>query len=444
MKKLAFFSQRSTSRNSANTPHPFRPTLEVLESRLTPTNYPVGSVTELVAAIRAANKNSDVTNAITLTASDYQVTRPFGGRSLFGGHNGLPAITPGTLAHKKLLIDGGAGATIQRTGSHSFRLFEIDGGADVAFTNVTIAGGKATFGGGILSVGGLSLIDCTLKNNTATSFGGAINSSNTMRVEGCTLTGNKADFGGGIYHVGADLTIINSTLANNQAISGGGALVDIGDVAKLVHCTIAYNSQTSTLQNLSGGGGIYNILGTATLLDTIVASNKAGRSTSAPDIFVNGDALTARGCLIGSTFGYELSSDSSNNIQGVDPGLAAQLADNNSLTHTQTLALEAGSLAIGAGVAITAIPNDVSAVATLIKVDDASVIPTNSLIQIDDEQMIVIGKSGNTLMVTRGDNGTFPAAHTAKTGVFLATDQRGLNRPANVLSDIGAYQTQAV
>ena len=66
------------------------------------------------------------------------------------------------------------------------------------------------------------------------------------------------------------------------------------------------------------------------------------------------------------------------------------------------------------------------------------------MIQIDGEQMVVTGKSSNTLTVTRGANSTIAAAHANAAGVSPAFDQRGAGFPRKVGSaiDIGAVEVK--
>ena len=59
--------------------------------------------------------------------------------------------------------------------------------------------------------------------------------------------------------------------------------------------------------------------------------------------------------------------------------------------------------------------------ATSLAVASAGGIAANAVIQIDDERMLVTAKSGNTLTLTRGHDGTTAAAHSSGATVYLAS-----------------------
>ena len=62
-----------------------------------------------------------------------------------------------------------------------------------------------------------------------------------------------------------------------------------------------------------------------------------------------------------------------------------------------------------------------TASATSLAVANAGGIAANAVIQIDDERMQVTAKSGNTLTLTRGHDGTTAAAHNSGATVYLAS-----------------------
>jgi hypothetical protein len=153
------------------------------------------------------------------------------------------------------------------------------------------------------------------------------------------------------------------------------------------------------------------------LLNSIVAGNTSRDLDRSPDLSVN-------------------------NLIGTSANLAPL---GNYGGPTQTMALLAGSPAIGAGAGATFLISAVDASATTITVALGAAIartPGSFSIKIDDEIMNVTSVSGNTLVVDRGQSGTSAAAHSANAVVYLATDQRGLPRVVSGSTDIGAYQSQ--
>jgi hypothetical protein len=142
------------------------------------------------------------------------------------------------------------------------RIFEVDAGATVAISGLTLTGGGGTHnpfggtgdpndgsGGAVLNFGTLTLSNCTLggntpvlllpgdprsdtglRGNTALAAGGAIANFGTMTVSGCYVSNNSGfgdaferggGGGGGIYNAGT-MTVSGSHVVDNSAGTGGG------------------------------------------------------------------------------------------------------------------------------------------------------------------------------------------------------------------------------
>ncbi len=209
-------------------------------------------------------------------------------------------------------------------------------------------------GGGIYNAGTLTVANTTFSGNAAGhgGSGGALYNTGMLTLTASTLSGNSAvvyitphfvvlgGHGGGIYNTGT-LTLTASTLSGNSATdfagtaSGGGIYNTGAGTLTLTGCTLSGNSA------LRVGGGID---GNATLQNTLVAGNTA---LSSPDVV---GSLTSQGHnLIGDGTGASgfVASDLVGTGQSpIDPRLG-RLADFGG--PTQTVALLAGSPAIGAG-----------------------------------------------------------------------------------------------
>ena len=210
-----------------------------------------------------------------------------------------------------------------------------------------------------------------------------------------------------------------------------------------ITCTIS--------ENLSGvGGGIHSV-GTLTMTNTIVANNSAG---TAPDIY---GSVVGNNDLVGNTGVAPFSMFSITGVGNItnQPALLATLGNYGG--PTQTVPLLAGSPAIGTGGPITTANGDVDdSTATTITVANGDLFAAPTLatlssgsyftIQIDGEQMAVIGAYGSTLTVVRGVNGTSAATHSSGATVYLVSDQRSYLVPANSppVVDIGTYQSTGV
>ena len=198
-------------------------------------------------------------------------------------------------------------------------------------TYSTISGNSATSGAGIDSDAKLYLNYSTVSGNVAADNGGGLaDYGSYAKLLASTFSNNDAagssGLGGGIYLYGGAI-IANCTIVQNTAASGGG--IGSLDGVFLVDSTISGNTATVTNE----GGGIYSKYG-GSLYNTIVAGN------------IHGD-------LSGSFRGYyNLIGDGSgsltdpSNISDSDPMLAP-LGDYGG--PTETMALEAGSPAIGNG-----------------------------------------------------------------------------------------------
>lgn len=390
------------------------------------------------------------------------------------------ALTTGQLVIDKNLTLSGPGAnllTVLQTAPNS-RVFLINTGT-VNFTGMTITGGNLTsgdgssanarYGGGILNLATLTLNRCTVSGNTAiynqsgTSGGGGgiANLGGLLTVINSAILDNVANraFGGGIYNTSPApnaTNVINSTISGNQVVNDqptgsalGGGIYSSG-ILNVIDSTI-----TANLVNGSGssiGGGVCLLAGTANVKNSIIAANRLiGAGQSGPDVSeqVGTGGFTSQGYnLIGNNDG---SSGFSNGINHdkvgssanpLDPRLAA-LANNGG--PTRTCALNINSPAAQAGGDATTLNDAINNSAVTIVLADATAFPANIelVIQIDNEQMLVTGKSANTLTVTRGANGTTPAAHISGAAVNPAFDQRGTGYTRVIGTiDIGAFEIQ--
>lgn len=216
-----------------------------------------------------------------------------------------------------------------------------------------------TEGGGLEIVpnGTASLVDCTISNNAATSStaqGGGLfvqagNAGDgiaygTLVMDGCLVSANSAWAGGGVYSLG-EVTLTNTTVTANVANRGGGLFIasnssvpnELDGPDTLTNCTVSANSAAV-------GGGLFiqphNQLDPVTLNNTIVANQ-----TSGGDIFLFSQ-------LNGSHNVFSDSAYTANSIVA-DPMLAPL---GNYGGPTETMALLPGSPAIDAGISGAGIP----------------------------------------------------------------------------------------
>jgi len=196
--------------------------------------------------------------------------------------NFAPSVTTVTLTSDELVIDknltitgpGATRLTVQANSSViTARVFHISSSTvTVSISGITISNGYNFFGGaGILSVGVLTLTDCTISDNFTSAIfggplggGGVMNDHGTMIITGCTISNNSTSqgftessftsVGGGISNPsGSSLIIANSTISGNTCSSGNfdplfpaatsafGGGVDNSGSLTITNCTISGN-----------------------------------------------------------------------------------------------------------------------------------------------------------------------------------------------------------
>lgn len=193
----------------------------------------------------------------------------------------LPAIT------QDLAIQGPGAAllTVRRIeGASDFRVFEISTtNADVSLSDLTISGGRTNdFGGGILSVGPLTLSRVHVVGNRAGNAGGIAMGGADASIIASTISGNVATFqAGGLRYEAASgqrLQLISSTVSGNRAGTWPGGILHYGENGaqsrmELLGCTVTHNAAGEFEGGiLSQADGIGSSL-IATFGNTIVAHN---------------------------------------------------------------------------------------------------------------------------------------------------------------------------
>ncbi len=185
-----------------------------------------------------------------------------------------------TMATSDVTIDGPGNQKVAINGE-GHTDFQVNAGVTASISGLEIAGGSASYGGGLWNAGTLTLTDCIITGNTATDYGGGLwNYGGTVKLYGCDVTYNTADKGGGGIGAGvSNIKVTPSTdiykgtyiLANSAAESGGG-LWNWGNA------TVSGGSSIS--DNKAGrGGGIENNLLSITLSDAVLESNTANNAS---------------------------------------------------------------------------------------------------------------------------------------------------------------------
>ena len=213
-------------------------------------------------------------------------------------------------------------------GSVNSRVITVTTGTTVTLQGITIRYGLDINGGGIYNMGTLTISQCYLVNNEATSDGGAIYNSSasgsaSLSIQESTIAYNSASrYGAGLFNVGttnsALVMIENSTFTHNSAQNGGG----IGNVGASTQVTMTHNTFSGNSASAAdGGGAMRNLNGTVSMTANILADSSADFDCVS-NIAVN-------------DYGYNLVEDGSCSFPiGGDPELEI-LSDNGGPIFTQ-------------------------------------------------------------------------------------------------------------
>lgn len=285
------------------------------------------SLREAVAAANQAATNDAIYFALPLFSSPQTITLALG--EMVFANNGTLTIY-GTGANR-LTISGGGASRIFATGAnvvaavHHMKLTGGNGagaintgrggaiynvGGTLTLTNLIITGNSANVGGATNNAASsgpavnanMTVINCFISNNTATSsgaamqnfststmsiinstvwnnsssttgIGGAIMANGTVSITNSTVSHNSvpAGTGGGVYFNGSALTMTNVTIANNSSGIGGGGLHRTGTTNPLNvrNTIIAYNTGAGATPDAAGlvmsqGNNIVGNIGTST------------------------------------------------------------------------------------------------------------------------------------------------------------------------------------
>ena len=170
-----------------------------------------GGLVSLRSAIQAANASSgpNISNTIDLPAGTYTLS-----------------VVPTELQINGNLTIQGAGAATTIINANSLdRVFDILGGT-VTISGVTIEGGMASMGAGVLNNGAnLTLSNDVISGNHAVGYTG----ENGFAGTSAAMTGDAgavggAGYGGGVDNASGTLSIVDSSIMSNSATGGAGGI----------------------------------------------------------------------------------------------------------------------------------------------------------------------------------------------------------------------------
>ena len=345
-------------------------------------------------------------------------------------------------------ISGPGAALLTVSGNNTFGLLKINSGATTAISGLTL-----THGNNI--------------NNSQGEGGGAVYNDGTLTMSNCLVTGNTASSawgGGGISNHGT-ATLTNSTISSNTSngngvIGGGGGVSNLG-ILTVADCTISGNTSTQF-----GGGGLENAYtAVAMLTDSTISGNTArggaGLDMDGGNAGGVGMTLTLIDCTV------------SGNTATAGPGGGFYAIRGGAATFTNcTVSGNTASTSSGGGFAISFGGVTMTIANTIVAGNTASSLPdVSGTVSSQGHNLIgIIGGSGwvasdltgtlatplNPHLAALANNGGptqtmalllgSPAIDAGSNALAVgqATDQRGAVRIANGTVDIGAYEVQVI
>jgi hypothetical protein len=323
----------------------------------------------------------------------------------------------------------GNGATITRSGSTAFRLFDVASGGSLSLSGMTISNGLASDGtnggGAIFSRGPLTVTRTTFSGNsspaaTGTS-GGAINSGGPLSVSLSTFTGNTAQEGGGIFNQSttAAATVTDTTFSGNTAtIFGGGGIVSVQGTTDVTRDTFSGNQATGT----AGGGAIDNDatvnITNSTFTGNTAGSNGGGAIQNFGTVSISWTTLSGNS----SQFGANLHSGAAGTTMTVSKSIVADGGGGGTNCSGTTAVVDGGyNIDTGSSCGFSA---------------------TNHSKNNTNPGLGPLASNGGPTqtMALASNSPAVNAVPVSVAGCSGSTDQRGVSRPQGTACDIGAYE----
>jgi len=367
--------------------------------------------------------------------------------------SGLGTITllGGTeLAYTQATTPGltvlGNGITI--SGNNASRVIDNNTPGPLTLNGVTITGGNAPVaGGGVFSLGVVTLTNSTISGNTAATGGGGV-AAGTVTLTNSTISGNTASAGGGggIDANGA-VTVTNSTVSGNHS-SGDGGGIDLGGTSQ----TITLTDSTVSGNTAGGDGGGTNSgagSGAAPSRAVLIRSTVSGNTATGDGGGVDANSVTATNSTItGNTAaqsGGIRAADTTLVYTTVVQNTAPSGANVDSTTLTSFGSVVALPLGGGANCTGTTTSKGFNFS------DDASCGFTAATDKQNagDPKLGALANNGGPTQTRLPQSGSplidaIPLASCQADGASgITTDQRSLARPSGPGCDIGAVEVQA-
>ena len=356
---------------------------------------------------------------IRLTAGELRITESL---SLDGSMSVGVTITGDAIGDDITLADNITDVTASADAfllSDNTRVLNFTSGSgELAISGLAITGGSASgvfvsngSGGGILSESsrGVDLTNVVVSGNTTTSFGGqggGISSLGSVSLNSSVVSGNSSgDAGGGIHVAEGSVTLIDSVVSSNSTYDGAGGGIFANGVT-LVGSTVSGNSTSGVFAR---GGGIFTDGGgfefsAVTVNNSVVSGNStSGESANGGGIYSRYGVTVTNGTVSGNQTTGERASGGGISVDGGPVTLTNSTVSGNSAGFGQ--GYSSFDTAAGGGIyllagALTLSNSTVSGNTSVgtgggIRSGQANVTLTNG--------SAVVGNSGGGISSTEGD-----------------------------------------
>ncbi|MBN9524013.1 hypothetical protein J0H58_36800 [bacterium] len=407
---------------------------EVLEDRATPATFTGTAITDTGTGTGTSGDLRYCVTQANATAEPDDIVFGVTGTVTLGG-------TQLTLSDD-VTIAGGGTVTIDANGAS--RVFEVEGGATVSLSGLTVTGGSvgaASSGGAILlTLGTLTVTDCTLTGNSADAGGGGaiMNSfanTGTLTVTGSSFTGNSAVIGGTIR--GGNVTVAGSSFTGNSTQSGGALSIFSSTVTD---STFAENGAT-----IQGGAIFCEAFGPLTVTRSTFTDNTsggggaiaAGELTVVASMFSGNTARIGGGILAAGGSSTTVTDSTFAGNSATDPGFRGGAIYIDAVVSTAELTMTGTILADSPSGGDLVLANGATASGSFNLVEDGTGVGT----------CFTNSRSGDPALLPLADNGgptqtmgLRPGSIALDAGTGTNPDQRG-RVPAGT-RDIGAFERQ--
>jgi hypothetical protein len=378
-------------------------------------------------AVYSKGANFTLQNSVVQDSFVNSTTGVTGGGGVFAIGNGVTLTISGSTVQNNSAHGGGGGAYLQAGTS----------GTSLVLNSI-VSGNTSTqgWGGGLYMSGYTSQVGQTqvINNHTLALPGGGISPYKTaFTISDSTVSGNtSASFGGGLYVGRSSLVMMRTTVSGNSASQGGGVgLYNAWAPSAIQNSTINGNHANS-----GNGGG----------LEVRVPTGVAGYdyAVSVTNSTIAGNQASGSGGGIYSNLGY---------IKGMPPGTAPLTIESSTIVGNDA-ATGGGVLAAANGIPIvlhnSIVANDTAttdpdtsgtftANFNFVFAPGASTLNGGNNNPGVDPQLGALGVYGGPTQTMLPNIGS-PVIDAGDNTGAPGGDQRGLPRPFNGTTDIGAVE----